>query len=491
MSEPFIKLEPAEKLLQQTLLDCQAQLRQPLDIRFAGGWVRDKLLGIPSHDIDVALSSMTGYQFGEALKDFLDQHGAKYSVEAEKLRVKADLSSLHQIMAQPDKSKHLETITTKMFGLDLDFVNLRKETYSDDTRNPQMEFGSPEEDAVRRDATINALFYNITTQSVEDYTRQGLSDMANHIIRTPLPPYQTFEDDPLRVLRLIRFACRLGYRIDDESFQAMKERTIHHALRKKISRERVGVELGKMLRGPNPYRASFMINELGLYPSVFACLPDDKVVPDLQGLPSALGGLRRIEKERQRANEQLNCRTNADDQALSYLLANYAPWHQCAVEASVAIREAIKGDKGEKRMNNILCASIKNREDFRNIIDQTLSGLASRADIGMALYHFGPTWRYQLLYSLFCEFLTEGFENASSRFANFLKIVREKDLEGAAELKPIIDGNAIKEALNRDSGKWMTVALETVRSWQFEHPDGTKDDAIEMIMKVKEKFEKG
>ncbi|KPI38966.1 CCA tRNA nucleotidyltransferase, mitochondrial [Cyphellophora attinorum] len=144
-----------------------------LVMRWTGGWVRDKLLGVPSVDIDVALSTMTGMQFGEALQAYMAEHGKQYEEEAEAQGFKADLKGLHKIAANPDKSKHLETITTKMFGIDVDFVNLRKEVYADDSRNPQMEFGTAEEDAMRRDATVNALFFNLDTQDVEDFTHQA------------------------------------------------------------------------------------------------------------------------------------------------------------------------------------------------------------------------------------------------------------------------------------------------------------------------------
>ena len=78
------------------------------------------------------------------------------------------------------------------------------------------------QDALRRDACVNALFYNIHTQQVEDFTERGLEDMKNKLIRTPLPPFETFNDDPLRVLRLIRFSSRLGFRIADEAQEAMR-----------------------------------------------------------------------------------------------------------------------------------------------------------------------------------------------------------------------------------------------------------------------------
>lgn len=217
-----------------------------LELRFTGGWVRDKLLGIDSHDIDVGINKMTGFQFGLRMKEYLESSGnaEKYGIGKE-----GALGGLHKIEANPEKSKHLETVTTKVFGLDIDLVNLRKETYSENSRNPQMEFGTPEEDALRRDATVNALFYNLTTNSIEDFTGRGFEDMRRKIIRTPLKPYQTFKDDPLRVLRLIRFASRLGYTIDPDTKAAMSNEDIKEALKLKISRERVGVELEKMLKG--------------------------------------------------------------------------------------------------------------------------------------------------------------------------------------------------------------------------------------------------
>src|SRR6266480_3192175 len=154
-----IKLTPREDLLRRFLLECAQQL--PLELRFAGGWVRDKLLGIESHDIDVALSSMPGAEFGKHMQDFSLLHGGDYEAEAVSLGISAQLRSLHYIAENAEKSKHLATMTTRFLGFDLDFANLRKETYSESSRNPEMEFGTPQEDADRRDATINALFYNL------------------------------------------------------------------------------------------------------------------------------------------------------------------------------------------------------------------------------------------------------------------------------------------------------------------------------------------
>jgi len=111
-----------------------------------------------------------------------------------------------------------------------------------------MEFGTAEEDAIRRDATINALFYNLNSDKLEDFTG-GLKDMEKKLIRTPMEPKQTFMDDPLRVLRLIRFASRLSFTIDPAAQNQMRNPLVQKALEQKISRERVGVEVEKMFKG--------------------------------------------------------------------------------------------------------------------------------------------------------------------------------------------------------------------------------------------------
>ena len=243
-----ILLDEKESALRRLLLDV-AQFagsstgHDAPQLRFTGGWVRDKLLGFASEDVDIGINNMTGSQFGASLKQFVerDDFRDKYP--------EGTLGSLAKIDANPEKSKHLETVTTKIFGLEIDLVNLRRESYTEQSRNPTMEFGTPEEDALRRDATVNALFYNLQTESVEDLTKRGLGDLELKVIKTPLPPLQTFKDDPLRVLRAIRFASRLKFKLDEGDVASMRNDSIKTMLKSKISRERIGIELIKMLKG--------------------------------------------------------------------------------------------------------------------------------------------------------------------------------------------------------------------------------------------------
>ncbi len=464
-----------------------------LVLRWTGGWVRDRLLGTQSHDIDVALSTMTGMQFGEALQSFMKTHGSKYEEEAQQQGFKADIKNLHKIAANPEKSKHLETITTRMFGIDVDFVNLRKEVYAEDSRNPQMEFGTAKEDALRRDATVNALFYNLDSQAVEDFTGKGLADMRKKIIRTPLAPYQTFKDDPLRVLRLIRFACRLGYEIEATAKEAMKNRTVHEALRSKISRERVGVEVGKIFSGPDPFTGLTYINDFGLYGTVFAnpreSFPLDHTLAQkaFDALESILGSFS--------DSESPICPSlrPKGDPALSWFLAAYVPWSELGNDAYTASREGIKATNV---MSKILDDAIKARPTIVKAVELVVTNEASRGTIGMMLRALKSSWRAQILYSLLCDIVAHNFSDTVDRYQQFLTYVHEQDLEDAASIDKnlVLKGNEIKDALDVDkAGPWIKDALDMVVEWQFDREGSqqrvpTKQQAIEMVQSRKQEL---
>ncbi|KAG0070343.1 hypothetical protein BGZ92_004504, partial [Podila epicladia] len=230
-----------------------------VQLRIAGGWVRDKLLGLTCHDLDVGLDTMMGYEFAVLVNEYMELLGH-------------EKRTIAKIATNPEKSKHLETATMVVLGMPLDFVNLRSEVYDEGSRIPsEITFGTPSEDAFRRDITINALFYNIHTRTVEDFTGKGLEDLKKGYIRTPLEPFETFWQDPLRVMRCIRFAARFQFTIAEEAKKAILDPRIKQVLKTKISKERIGAELDKMIDdGAGRSTALGLIQELGLYDVVFA-----------------------------------------------------------------------------------------------------------------------------------------------------------------------------------------------------------------------------
>ena len=252
-----------------------------IGIRIAGGWVRDKLLRQHSSDVDVALDCMMGVQFARIVQSYMAQQAQTSEKDDTKhgKKSKSKQPKIGVIGANPSQSKHLETATMNIHGIDIDFVNLRaEEVYEENSRIPTSQtrnFGTPLEDALRRDFTINSLFYNIRTHKIEDWTNKGLDDLMVHRrIVTPVDAHETFHDDPLRVLRAIRFCVRLDFVLDDNLKEAAMSKRVHHSLHVKVSRERVGKELEGMLsgKGARPRHALKMIADLHLAGSVF-CFP--------------------------------------------------------------------------------------------------------------------------------------------------------------------------------------------------------------------------
>ncbi|CAM9419886.1 unnamed protein product [Phaeothamnion confervicola] len=282
-----LQLTTDERRLFKLLLRVVEEERLGTTLRVAGGWVRDKLLGRPeqagqtvgySHkvDIDIALDNCLGREFAEKINNFL-------------LRIGRKSHAVGVVSKNPDKSKHLETATMQLGGFWIDFVNLRTESYTLDSRIPNMGIGTAEEDAYRRDLTINSLFYNINTACVEDFTGRGASDLAAGVVSTPLPASTTLLDDPLRVLRSVRFASRFCFRMSDDLLRACMTPEVHEALGKKVSRERIGAEVDLMVRSQEPLLAFELICELGLASVIFP-MPDTLITP-LPLLPAAAASI--------------------------------------------------------------------------------------------------------------------------------------------------------------------------------------------------------
>lgn len=507
-----VHLLPAENLLRELLLDCRNNMPSDpassnLEMWFTGGWVRDKLLGIQSHDIDATLSTMTGLQFGTALGEFLEGHGDRYRVEAEKIGVPYDFKGVHVTARNPEKSKHLETAIIHIFGLDVDIVNLRKETYAQDSRNPQIEFGTAVEDADRRDATVNSLYYNLDRQQVEDFTQRGLDDMAAGVIRTPLEPYQTFVDDPLRVLRLIRFSSQFGYTIDEEAIRYMKDERIHAALNLKISRERVGVEVTKMMKGRNPPFAFELIYETNLYSTVFLEQGADQlrdtltdVLPELDPgspwpsvWPRAYHSFTGMIEDQTFLGEQL---AQSEDKELIWLMVAYAPIaglrHSKRDKAVTAMINALKPTL---KQSQLLQQSLKNMDDIVSKVDMVGRGDSPpRSTIGMAMKGWGATWKLQVLYSLLAEvvYRAAGHDiqsEISGRYSKFMEYIVQQKLQDAPAIKPIINGNELKQLFElKKTGPFIKTALEGLVEWQFDHEQSSKEEAADWLRTQKGTF---
>ncbi len=207
-----------------------------------GGYVRDLLLKRPSKDIDIVTEG-NGMELAQAV--------------AEKLGVK-----------KVNLFKTYGTAAFKYEDLELEFVGARSESYSRDSRNPSVSPGTIEDDQRRRDFTINALAITLNQknfgQVIDPFN--GLGDLKAKTIRTPLDPDTTYSDDPLRMMRAVRFAAQLGFEIESESFQSIKDNADRIEI---ITKERIADELNKMILAPTPSRGFKLLNSTGLLDLIF------------------------------------------------------------------------------------------------------------------------------------------------------------------------------------------------------------------------------
>lgn len=194
-----------------------------------GGCVRDEILGSEIHDVDIAVDLPNG---GVNFSMWLLRH--KYLTGMPVLFRKFGTVKLN-LRKFPDE--------------EIEVVQTRAEKYTDKTsRCPEVVSGSIEEDCFRRDFTVNTLYRNIKTGEILDMTGRGVHDIKEGIIRTPLDPYETFDDDPVRILRCLRFAARFGWKIDNATMEALSRSIERLSI---VSRERWSAEFHKMLMGRN------------------------------------------------------------------------------------------------------------------------------------------------------------------------------------------------------------------------------------------------
>jgi len=207
-----------------------------------GGYVRDAILGRPCKDIDIVV---------------VGDGPAFASLVATKLRVK-NLSIY----------KRYGTAHFRYKDLDVEFVGARKESYTEDSRKPSTLPGTLRDDQLRRDFTINALAFNLSQEhfgALED-PFNGLDDLENEILRTPLDPVITYSDDPLRMMRAIRFATQLDFKIAGPSLEAIQKHPERIAI---VSMERISTELNKIMSSEKPSRGFYLLKASGLLPHIF------------------------------------------------------------------------------------------------------------------------------------------------------------------------------------------------------------------------------
>ena len=232
------------------------------------------------------------YAIGGFVRDFILDRDAKKDIDIVAIgsgielakRVSKNLPNNPKVQI----FKNYGTAMIKYEGVDLEFVGARKESYTEDSRNPTVEDGTLEEDQNRRDFTINAMAISLNTANYGDLLDPfgGISDITSKCIKTPLEPAITYSDDPLRMLRAIRFASQLDFTIEAESLKAIKDQSQRIEI---ITNERINVELQKILECKKPSIGFLLLEKTGLL---------DYIMPEL----TALKGVDEVEGQKHKDN---------------------------------------------------------------------------------------------------------------------------------------------------------------------------------------------
>ena len=223
-----------------------------------GGYVRDIFLERKSKDIDFVTVG-SGIEVAKGVANKIGRNKSHLSV-----------------------FKTYGTAQVKTMGMELEFVGARRESYNRNSRNPIVEDGTLDDDQRRRDFTINAMAISVNNNNwgklLDPF--DGIGDMERKLIRTPLNPDITFSDDPLRMMRAVRFATQLGFEIEKGTFAAIKRNANRIKI---ITRERIADELMKIMRATTPSRGFFLLDKSGLLPIICPELAQLKGVETING----------------------------------------------------------------------------------------------------------------------------------------------------------------------------------------------------------------
>jgi tRNA nucleotidyltransferase (CCA-adding enzyme) len=519
----FETLYQVAKALEEKELSIEArpQVRQ-VQIRVAGGWVRDKILGLQTHDVDIAMDTCTGVEFANLVKSYMELHSDCHP-------------KIGVIAANPSQSKHLETATMNIHGMDVDFSNLRHEQYQDDSRIPTTIIGTPLEDAYRRDFTMNSLYYNLQTKQVEDWTRQAIQDLRQGLVATPLEAYQTFHDDPLRVLRAIRFAVRYDMKMDADLQTACRHQQIHNELHRKVSRERVGKELEGMLsgKGARPKVALETILHLKLAGSVF-CLPssssESSSSPECHGTIGLAqpqpyeGTLEHLANLRQVAWEEAgNClslvpeildhlKIEPDgtqvDIRMTYVAVFALPFfklvysdkkknnnnNKVKLVAEYMSREGIKFKNKDTQAITTLMELVEEMVLLlKTDIDLNKRGKQLRLDAGLILRATKGLWVTALVLATVILLRRQHPEQQScsttvdwyQRAQTWYQTIMDMHLDRCWEAAPLMNGKAIMQALGLERGPHVGFYTKEEVKFSFMNPEATPDECLAHLKAVK------
>ena len=405
------------------------------------------------------------------------------------------------------KQANLQTATINLFGKDIDIVNLRKETYNQNSRVPIITKGTPEEDALRRDITINCLFYNINKKCVEDFTDQGLKDLEQGIINMPKDAKISFSEDPLRVLRIIRFATRFGFKLTDNILDNLE---IKDEFKNIISRQRIEKELSKMMENKN-YFASIYILYKYKYLEYILNVEEFLNKNDLSN-KSLINSAVNLILIKSYIDKNIDYFKLKDENINNFKVLNYSclllPYKNIQISEgknkSTILSKIIATKKLflPKSETNEIIFNIEGQIELMNLMKKPKQEIFERYNISQFLIKFKYKNLLNLIELAICEeYLNNIFKNnendyiieeiddiliksISEKYMEIVEYIKKEKLENIENIKPLLDGKEIIKLLNIKDGKQIKKYINLILKEQINNPNITKEDCINIIKNI-------
>ena len=414
-----------------------------------GGFVRDIILNKEPNDLDIMVE------------------GENAGIEFSKLVAKT--LKIHP----PVVFEKFATSKLLIEDKEIEFIMPRKEYYDKNSRNPETEIGTLQQDALRRDFTVNALFLRLNDFQLLDLTKKGLEDIKKKIIRVTDEDASDiiFEQDPLRILRAVRQSFQLNFSIEPKTYQSMKNKVDRIKI---VSGERIGEEINKILLLDKPSMAFRMLDDIGLLSILF---------PELKQTQNVLQPKPYHDKDVYNHTMEV-----VDKIQKTLLLRMSALFHDIG-------KPKTKTEKDGK------ISFINHETESANIAKKVLVRLKYSTDFIKQVCFLIQNHMYPKMYNSdwkdssirkFVNKLGDNIENikllniADSKNFNNEVFDRVKNLKQKNMLLPkeeLFNGNELIEIFNKPAGKWISEVKDYIRNLQFDNPKLTKEDVLKKLKK--------
>jgi poly(A) polymerase len=428
-------------------------------VYYVGGCVRDMILGEPVKDIDIVVEEKNG---GAIFANLIAAKDKSYRIGSNPVIFEAYGTANVRFYNDPECE-----------GIELECVQTRKEQYRSDSRNPETCYGTVKEDAQRRDLTINSLYYNISDGKIYDYNGTGMYDITNQIIRTPTDPDITFSDDPLRILRVIRFSSRFGWGIDKDTWFGIIKNVGRLSI---ISQERITSEIIKILSTNKP---SVGVRKM-LYSGVL-----QKVMPDIYELYHSFESRNPVVTTFDHTMDVLDAVEPYPEHRLAALFHDVGrplTEKDRTVSPNQFSADIAEGDLRKMKLpNDVIKAvsiAIRHHEWFSTYTDgflppdkkirKLINSCGDELSTTIDLMHANNVHKT--------------FNKKKTQALQVLRRIEELDeLDKLINLKLPINGNDIMTEFKIKRGPHIGVLLEAVKDAYLENPEMSKDDCFEVV----------